>query len=89
MPRSSAPLTTAAGCISAAAAAIRTVSRSARSRPAAKACRNAAIENATTRPACLAYVATSIAHSVSGESSGGHLSGMSPYPSARRSTSAR
>ena len=43
-------LSTAAGCISQAAAAIRTLSGSARSRPPAKAWRNAASENATARP---------------------------------------
>ena len=44
---------TAAGCISHAAAAITTLSGSDRSRPAANAWRNAASENATPRPICL------------------------------------
>ena len=78
MLRSPAALITAVGCISAAAAAIRTQSRSPRSRPAANACRNAAIEYATTRPVCLAYVATSIAQSVSAGSSAGQRSASSP-----------
>src|SRR4051812_18046707 len=54
VPRSSAPLSSAAGCISHAAAAISTLSRADRSRPAANAWRNAASENATPRPICLA-----------------------------------
>src|SRR5918995_994285 len=49
---SPAPLISAAGCISQAAAAISTVSRSPRSRPPANACRKAACENATPRPIC-------------------------------------
>src|SRR5215207_5348186 len=51
---SSAPLISATGCISQAAAAISTLSRTPRSRPAANAWRNAASENATPRPICLA-----------------------------------
>jgi len=42
------------GCSSQAAAAIITLSGSVRSRPPANACRNAASEKATTRPACFA-----------------------------------
>ena len=55
--RSSIPLSTAVGCISHAAAAISTVSRSPRSRPPANAWRNAASENATARPTRFAYAA--------------------------------
>src|SRR3954452_20454940 len=51
---SAALLATATGCISQAAAAIRTLSGSDRSRPPANAWRKAASEKATARPICLA-----------------------------------
>ena len=53
-PRSCAALTTAAGCISHAAAAMTTLSGSASERPPAKAWRKAASAKATVRPICLA-----------------------------------
>src|SRR5579884_1297564 len=52
--RSASPFSSAAGCISQAAPAIRRVSCAPRSRPAANAWRNAASENATPRPVRLA-----------------------------------
>ncbi len=86
---SSAPLISATGCISHAAAAISTLSRTPRSRPAANAWRNAASENATPRPICFEYVAASSAHSVSEGNGSGQRVACSSYARARASTSSR
>ena len=72
------PLITALGCSSQAAAAISTLSSWLRSLPAAKACRNAASENATARPVCWAKTAARIAASVFVGHSSGHLTASSP-----------
>ena len=58
-----------------AAAAIRTLSTSARSFPAAKAWRKAASEKATARPACWAKTAARMALSVLLGQSSGQLTG--------------
>ena len=79
---------TARGWSSQAAAAISTLSVSLRSRPPAKACRNAASAKATPRPVCLAKVATRMAVSVLPGQGSGQRKGWRPYSAARRSHSA-
>ena len=82
---SSTPLISAAGCSSHAAPASSTLSRSPRSRPPAYAWRNAASENATTRPICFAYVAASSAATrLSNGNGSGQRSGCSPYAARAR-----
>ena len=88
-PRVAQPVSSAVGCISQAAPAITTASSPASARPPANAWRNAASENATTRPIDRAYVAACIASSLSNGNGSGQRSGCSPAVRGARGDVAR